>query len=91
MKTHVGHDRTLADGRVRVRQLSMNKSAAIGVRNEALKAIEALSSALDQAQDSDDEAERGWLHKQVGLVIGQIQIGILEPIVAEHPDLDDLR
>ena len=69
----------------------MNKSAAIGVRNEALKAIEALSSALDQAQGSDDEAERGRLHKQVGLIIAQIQIGILEPIVAEHPDLDDLR
>ena len=69
----------------------MNKSAAIGVRNQALKAIEALSSALDQAQGSGDEAERGQLHKQVGLIIGQIQMGILEPIVAEHPDLDDLQ
>ncbi len=48
----------------------MNKSAAIGVRNEALKAIEALSFALDQAQSSDDEAERSRLHKQVGLIIG---------------------
>ena len=69
----------------------MNKTAAIGVRNEALKAIEALSSALDQAQGCDDETERGRLHKQVGLIIGQIQMGILEPIVAEHSDLDDLR
>ena len=69
----------------------MNKSAAISIRNEALKAIEALSSALDQAQRSDDEAERGRLHEQIGLIIGQIQMGILEPIVAEHPDLDDLR
>ncbi len=69
----------------------MNKSAATGIRNEALKAIEALSSALDQAQSGDDEAERDRFHKQVVLIIGQIQMGILEPIVAEHPDLDDLR
>ena len=69
----------------------MNKTSVIGIRNEALKAIEALSSALAQAQGGDDEAERGRLHKQVGLIIGQIQMGILEPIVAEHPELDDLR
>jgi hypothetical protein len=78
---------SVGDVRFRVRWLSMNKSAAIGIRNEALKAIEALSSVLDQAQSSDDEAGRGRLHKQ----IGQIQMGILEPIVAEYPDLDDLR
>ena len=69
----------------------MNKTAAIGIEVQALKAIEALSSALAQAQGSDDEAERGRLHKQVALIIGQIQMGILEPIVAEHPELDDLR
>jgi len=69
----------------------MNKTAAISIRNEALKAIEALSSALAQARGSDDEAERGRLHKQLGQIIGQIQMGILEPIVAEHPELDDLR
>ena len=86
-----GHKASVGDVRFRVRWLSMNKTAAIGIKNEALKAIEALSSALDQAQGSDDEAERDRLHKQVGLIIGQIQMGILEPIVAEHPDLDDLR
>ena len=69
----------------------MNKSAAIGIRNETLKAIEALSSALDQAPNSDDSAECGHLHKQVGLIIGQIQMGIIEPIVAEHPDVNDRR
>ena len=69
----------------------MNKTAAIGIGNEALKAIEALSSALAQAQGINDEAERSRLHKQVGLIIGRIQMGILEPIVAEHPELDDLR
>jgi len=69
----------------------MKKSAATRIRNEALKAIEALSSALGQAQSGDDEAGRDRLHKQIGLIIGQIQMGILEPIVAEHPDLDDLQ
>ena len=69
----------------------MNKSTAISVRNEALKAIEALSLALEAASKGCTEVESHHLHKQVGLVIGQIQMGILEPIVAEHPDLDDLR
>jgi len=68
----------------------MNKSAAIAVRNEALKAIEALSSALDHALGGDDEAVYARLHKEAGFIIGQIQMGILEQIVAEHPDLDDL-
>lgn len=66
------------------------RSAAIGVRNEALKAIKALSAALDQAKTGDAEAAFVSLHKQVGLIIGHIQMSILEPIVAEHPDLDDL-
>jgi len=69
----------------------MDKSAATGVRNEALKAIEALSAALDIASRGCDEVEMGQLHKQVGLIIGQIQMGVLEPVVAQHPDLDDLR
>lgn len=68
----------------------MNKSAAIDVRNEALKAIEALSSALNAGARSSTEAESCRLHKEVGLIIGQIQMGILKQIVAEHPDLDDL-
>ena len=68
----------------------MNKSAATGVRNEALKAIEALSAALDVASLGCNEVEMGQLHKQVGLIIGQIQMGLLEPIVAQHPDLEDL-
>lgn len=69
----------------------MNRSVALGVRNEALKAIEALSSALGVGSQGCAEAERDHLHRQIGLIIGQIQMGVLEPIVAEHPDLDDLR
>jgi len=69
----------------------MNKSTATSVRNEALKAIETLSSALEAASQGCSETESRHLHKQVGLAIGQIQRGILEPILAEYPDLDDLR
>lgn len=69
----------------------MERTVATAVRNEALRAIEALSSSLQAALRGCDQEEYGCLHKQVGQVIGQIQMGILEPIVAQHPDLDDLR
>jgi hypothetical protein len=69
----------------------MNKSTATSVRNEALKAVEALSSALEAVSQGCSETESRHLHKQIGLAIGQIQMGILEPIVAEYPDLDDIQ
>jgi len=69
----------------------MNRTAAIGIKTEALKAIEALSASLAVALAGCDGDEYGRLHKQVGLIIGQIQMGILEPIVAQYPELDDPR
>jgi hypothetical protein len=68
----------------------MNRSAATSIRSEALRAIEALSAILSVASHGCDEAETGRLHKQVGLIIGQIQMGILEPVVTQHPELDEL-
>ena len=68
----------------------MNKATAVQVKGEALRAIEALSSALKAAQGCDDD-EMTLLHKEVGIIIGRIQMGILEPIVAQYPDLDDLQ
>jgi hypothetical protein len=38
-----------------------------------------------------DATELSVLHKDIGLLIGQIQMGILGPIVAQHPDLDDFQ
>ena len=69
----------------------MNKTTANDIKTEALKAIEAFSSLLEAALAGCDEDEYGRLHKQVGLIIGQIQMGILEPILAQHPDLDNLQ
>lgn len=69
----------------------MNKITATDIKTEALKAIEALSSLFEAALAGCDGDEYGRLHKQVGLIIGQIQMGILEPILAQHPDLDDLQ
>lgn len=69
----------------------MNKTAATDIKIEALRAIEALSSALDVALAGCDRDDHGRRHKQVGSMIGQIQMGILEPIVAQYPDLDNLQ
>ena len=68
----------------------MEKSSATHVKEEALRAVESLSRILDFAKPGYSEAEYMALHKEVGLMIGQIQIGILEPIYTEFPELDDL-
>ncbi len=68
----------------------MDKATASEIRSQALRAIEALTSSLNAATAGYEANELITLHKEVGLLIGQIQMGILEPIVAQHPDLDDL-
>ena len=69
----------------------MNRTAATDIKTAALKAIEALSAPLAAALAGCDGDEYGHLRKLVGLIIGQVQLGILGPIEAQCPDLDDLQ
>lgn len=68
----------------------MEKSSATNVKEEALRAIESLSRILIFAKAGYSESEYMALHKEVGLTIGQIQMGLLEPVYAQFPELDDL-
>lgn len=56
----------------------------------ALKSIAGLSQILlaSQGRCSNDKFEE--LREGVGRSLGEIQMGILEPLISEFPELDDL-
>lgn len=68
----------------------VKKVAASDVKRYAIDAVQSLSGALDVAKLGYDDDEFAALHREVGLLIGKIQMGVLEPIYSQHPDLDDL-
>jgi hypothetical protein len=69
----------------------MNREAAIEIKRSALEAVEALSHTLYAAKDAYSAKEMSELHREVGQLIGRIQIGVLEPIFKHFPDLEDLK
>ena len=69
----------------------MNQAAAILVKQGALEAVEALSRALNAAKEGYSADEMTRLHREIGQLIGHIQMGILEPICEQFPELDDLQ
>lgn len=71
--------------------IMIDKGCAIEIKAAALKAIAELTKILNVSKDqcSLDEFER--LKEGVGRSIGDIQMGILEVIIAEFPELDDLK
>lgn len=71
-------------------KFEMKKSSAIEVKAEALKAVECLSRALALAKEGYTEDEMATLHQAIGTLIGEIQMGVLEPIYVQFADLDDL-
>ncbi len=68
----------------------VKKVVAIEVKKFALHAVENLSKVLEVAKLGCDDDELAVFHKEVGLLIGKIQMGVLEPIYSQYPDLDDL-
>ena len=68
----------------------MNKLTAIEIKRESLHAVEALSRALNHAKTGYTEDEFAALHQEIGMLIGRIQMGVLEPIYTNYSDLDDL-
>lgn len=69
----------------------IEKESAIEIRAHALNAITELTKILIVSKDrcSIDDYER--LREGVGRSLGDIQMGILEVIIAEFPELDDLE
>jgi hypothetical protein len=69
----------------------MNKEFAISAKRNALVAVENFSQLLIAAKSGCTEEEYLLLHKEVGILIGNTQMRVLEVIYEKHPDLDDLK
>jgi hypothetical protein len=68
----------------------MTEEYASKVQLHALQAIKELSAILmmDKGDRSSEEYE--LIKEGIGRSIGQIQMGVLEPLYKEYPQLDDL-
>lgn len=69
----------------------MKRDVAVEVKQHALGAVESLSRALNSAKVGYSDEEMAKLHSEVGQLIGRLQMGVLEPIYEQFPDLDDLQ
>lgn len=70
----------------------MDKNFAIEMKTHALKSIEHLSSILFLPKfDTLPPEFRAQLHRNIGVLIGETQMTILEEIYRFYPELDDLQ
>jgi len=68
----------------------MNEEYATKVQSYALQAIKELSAILTIDGGGRSSEEYELIQEAVGRSIGQIQMGVLEPLYKEYPALDDL-
>lgn len=68
----------------------IEKECAIEIQRHALLAITELTKLLNQSQGRCSAEKYEELREGVGRSIGAIQMGILEVVIAEFPELDDL-
>jgi hypothetical protein len=69
----------------------IEKECAVDIQRHALHAITELTKLLNRAQGRCSAEKYEELREGVGRSIGAIQMGILEIVIAEYPELDDLQ
>lgn len=69
----------------------IEKQCATEIQGHALAAITELTKLLNQSQGRCSAERYEELREGVGRSIGAIQMGILEVVIAEFPELDDLQ
>ncbi|ULJ59840.1 hypothetical protein [Wielerella bovis] len=70
----------------------MDKNFAIETKQHALKSIEHLSAILFLPEFGALPPElRAKLHRNIGILIGETQMTVLEEIYRFYPELDDLQ
>ena len=69
----------------------IEKQCAIEIQEQALKAVRELSLLLNLSQNRCSPDKYEQIRMGVAKSIGEIQMGLLEVIIAEYPELDDLK
>jgi hypothetical protein len=68
----------------------MNREFAVNAYQSNLRALKELHSVV-MAMQHLEFSKKAEYEKSLGILIGQIQIQLLEPIIEHYPDLDDLK
>ncbi len=68
----------------------MNRQFAIQSSEAIKRAVKELHSVV-MAMQHLEFSEKAEYEKSLGILIGQVQVRLLEPIVAHYPELDDLK
>ncbi len=68
----------------------MNREFAINASQSIFDALKKLHSVA-LGMEHLNFLEKPEYEKSLGIIIGQIQVQLLEPIIAHFPDLDDLK
>ena len=68
----------------------IEKQCAIEIQEHALKAVAELSLLLNLSRNRCSPEKYEQIKQGVGFSIGRIQMGILQIVIAEYPELDDL-
>ncbi|MFI4999219.1 MAG: hypothetical protein ACHQK9_05010 [Reyranellales bacterium] len=69
----------------------MNKDDAVELQRLSIRAMETLSELLIVSKRCLSGDEYELKRRAIGSIIGKIQIDLLEPLYANHPELDDLK
>jgi len=69
----------------------MTRTCAVEVKAAALQAVQELLGLLEPMQSGCGAEEYARLHREVGLLVGNIQVGILDGVYEQYPDLSDLQ
>jgi hypothetical protein len=68
----------------------IDKKTALEVKNHALTAIVELHAILDDVHGRCSVEDFETIKRGVGLSLGSIEVDLLMPIYAQHPEIDDL-
>jgi hypothetical protein len=68
----------------------MKKNIALNIKRHLLAAISELTGILYIERDHFSREEYDLIKKEVGVLIGEIQVNLLDFIYSEYPEIDDI-
>ncbi len=68
----------------------MTRDTAIKIQQSGRAATAMLIALMDQVREDCSDDEFQSVKRGVGLTIGRIQMGLIEPVLVLYPDVDDL-